>query len=1018
MKVVRPYQQTLVPTQLWLTPKGLRLHDLDAAILAPPVRDKPAQRLIDIKQWAMQGAPYEQLLTFRQKGAEARKITLDSAVRVFLEQLYFGAPDEFNNAEELYLLLPAIRDQEQRRNYRRLLTRAVRGISDKVQLHFLFEPEMALEYFSLVRGELEFRSDENDLYLIVDCGALTCNVTAVLTTKDGVTTNTTGRSRGALNALPGTTANCAGRYVDRILLAEAREHLDLPEHEDDALFLIEATKIEAGLRHSPVYLTDPSGRRSWALTPARLQAMSEHLIAEYLSTFRDVLERTFQQLQGTAAHRDRLAEAGVADGAGLGRTIRGVVLAGGTSQLPGFRAALSRALDLSPETQWFVVGAEYPFVAAVGAMTHILDRRGLLRSPPRKRAPRPPLSASLQDDIYGIWRGNGEPKAFRLVERDAWPTAFFDQIKVPLPSECRGKKISLALAWGPDGHKKEEFLVAADANRWVEIDCSQTMPDLALVSESGGEELKLVTSGRKSKTRYYYLNTPPLLLASASSSRELDPPEFADHALFAEASRILVVDFGMSKTVLVSGEEAGPIRPSEFAEYSAALQRARTLAPGWSVHSGKSAPTSAPPGRATIDAPLSPEPSPQTVKEPAVEEPLAPPRPDEPLIETAANATLTVNEAPLPRHAPIDDLLLASPTASAREPSVPLLPCRGPSTEVDFLRDALELATQNSLHVAVEDLVFLHLALSVRPFILLAGAPGVGKTSLAKFHAALLGCSQLQRTLAFVQVQANWISDDPLFGHGGEIAGMLDRGHRHADLLQAVLLDEFNLTRPEYYMASLLAALDHDSPEQDGGMKRRVPRDSSTGHSRMVVYATLNIDEVARPPADKILDRAFVMSPVPPAFQDPIILTRPVELIPERRLSAVQWAQWSKLPMPMSLPADLAGLVRRIQEFERSHAINHYETLVPSRRALLDLAATIARFDQAGLEDLDVSRSTIVDRAVAGRILPRLRGEYRRLKPLLETLADFFLKVGWPVCERHVRAMLGRAEFGFVSFWT
>lgn len=120
----------------------------------------------------------------------------------------------------------------------------------------------------------------------------------------------------------------------------------------------------------------------------------------------------------------------------------------------------------------------------------------------------------------------------------------------------------------------------------------------------------------------------------------------------------------------------------------------------------------------------------------------------------------------------------------------------------------------------------------------------------------------------------------------------------------------------------------------------------------------------------------------------------------------------------LTLPADLVALIQRILEFEHSNPANHYETLAPSRRALLDLASIMARFDQAGLAELEVSRSSIVDRAVAGRILPRLRGEYRRLKPLLEALADFFLRTKWPTCERHVRAMLGRAEFGFVSYWT
>lgn len=134
-------------------------------------------------------------------------------------------------------------------------------------------------------------------------------------------------------------------------------------------------------------------------------------------------------------------------------------------------------------------------------------------------------------------------------------------------------------------------------------------------------------------------------------------------------------------------------------------------------------------------------------------------------------------------------------------------------------------------------------------------------------------------------------------------------------------------------------------------------------------------------------------------------------------MSAEQWARWSSTSAPARLPPDLLALVRLFDEFERTSTATHYETVVPSRRALLDLAHIAQRFESGGFDKLGVERARILDRAVAGRVLPRVRGEHRRLKPLLESLSGFFNEDQWPISGRHVRSMLGRTEFGFVSFW-
>jgi len=291
------------------------------------------------------------------------------------------------------------------------------------------------------------------------------------------------------------------------------------------------------------------------------------------------------------------------------------------------------------------------------------------------------------------------------------------------------------------------------------------------------------------------------------------------------------------------------------------------------------------------------------------------------------------------------------------QPSLRPLPHKSELSEADFIRSALEIAQAHSLDIAANDLAFLHLATSVRPLVLFTGAPGIGKTSLALFYAALLGCTPANRACVFAPVQANWISDDPLFGDDGCLTPILRQGELQPDLLQVIVFDEFNLSRPEYYLSRLLTALDYEIRIAGHAL----PRLSEVHGHRLFVYATLNIDEVARPPSDKILDRAFVLSPTPPEVRDDALLTRPRSFVPDYRISAEQWARWASLPAPTALPADLLALVRIFNDFERTSTATHFETVTPSRRALLDLAQIEQRFHVASLDSLGVSRNGLLD---------------------------------------------------------
>ena len=165
-------------------------------------------------------------------------------------------------------------------------------------------------------------------------------------------------------------------------------------------------------------------------------------------------------------------------------------------------------------------------------------------------------------------------------------------------------------------------------------------------------------------------------------------------------------------------------------------------------------------------------------------------------------------------------------------------------------------------------------AVRTKPFVILAGVSGTGKSALPKLIADATGAS-----IRTVPVRPDWHDSSELLGYEG-MDGIFRPGHllRAAAEAQAApekqfffLLDEMNIARPEYYLAEVLSRIEETGALAGGEtghpLRPDVTGETSTGApwakvrlpANLALIGSVNMDETTFGFSRKVLDRAFVI---------------------------------------------------------------------------------------------------------------------------------------------------------------
>ena len=153
-----------------------------------------------------------------------------------------------------------------------------------------------------------------------------------------------------------------------------------------------------------------------------------------------------------------------------------------------------------------------------------------------------------------------------------------------------------------------------------------------------------------------------------------------------------------------------------------------------------------------------------------------------------------------------------------------------------------------------------YLSLKSKPFVILAGTSGTGKTRLVKLFAEAISAEY-----KMVSVRPDWSDGSDLFGHtdlnGNFIAGPICDAFDSAVAEPAkpvlLCLDEMNLARVEYYLSDFLSVIE----SREWNLEGRVVTDPIAQYKdgipeNLYIVGTVNMDETTFPFSKKVLDRA------------------------------------------------------------------------------------------------------------------------------------------------------------------
>jgi hypothetical protein len=289
-------------------------------------------------------------------------------------------------------------------------------------------------------------------------------------------------------------------------------------------------------------------------------------------------------------------------------------------------------------------------------------------------------------------------------------------------------------------------------------------------------------------------------------------------------------------------------------------------------------------------------------------------------------------------------------------------------------------------------------SLLTKPFAILTGLSGSGKTKLAQAFVQWICQDESQYSL--IPVGADWTNREPLLGYPNALkpeeyvkpdSGVLDliiQANNQPNLPHFLILDEMNLSHVERYFADFLSAM--ESKEEiplyaEGTVENGVPAGIKVP-SNLFIIGTVNIDETTNMFSPKVLDRANTIEFR--VTQDE--MKKFMANIKDIDMDALTGKGAGMAKSFLDMASNKSFTTEDIDEINAS-LIQFFGELKKTGAEFGYRSATeiLRLIHQLTILDNTLKINQKIDIAIIQKLLPKLHGSRRKLCPVLETLGLF-----------------------------